>query len=352
MSAAPSVSEIESLIAFIGWITLSGASLLWLADVTRGRDSPRRTRPPRSAQEITGPRRSPQLTACELPAAQGYRGAAPVLTVKRPSEVERGPETTIVAKDAPAGDTVAAKKRGEETTALPSISLLGPLTVTGAKQSRGLRSATKELLVYLALHADGATADEMIEAIWPETDPRRARPRLWQAVAQARRILGNALIRQQDRYHLDRKRVTIDVDTLADVRAQENQAVGLERREQLDRALDLYRGEPLAGVDYPWAEPEIRRLRADYVELLEHAADARLDAGDPPAALEAAERGLAIDALDEKLWRLAMRAETALGMRESVSRRYTDLRRILDDRLGLEPDNDTRTLYRDLLGQR
>jgi DNA-binding SARP family transcriptional activator len=47
-----------------------------------------------------------------------------------------------------------------------------------------------------------------------------------------------------------------------------------------------------------------------------------------------------------------MQAETALGMRESVTRRYTELQRILDERLGLEPDNYTRTLYRELLGQR
>jgi DNA-binding SARP family transcriptional activator len=47
-----------------------------------------------------------------------------------------------------------------------------------------------------------------------------------------------------------------------------------------------------------------------------------------------------------------MQAETALGLRESVSRRYQELRRILDERLGLEPDNRTRTLYHELLGQR
>jgi hypothetical protein len=37
-----------------------------------------------------------------------------------------------------------------------------------------------------------------------------------------------------------------------------------------------------------------------------------------------------------------MRAETVVGMRDSVSRRYAELHRVLDGKLGLEPDVDAR----------
>jgi DNA-binding SARP family transcriptional activator len=47
-----------------------------------------------------------------------------------------------------------------------------------------------------------------------------------------------------------------------------------------------------------------------------------------------------------------MKAETQLGLRESVGRRYERLRGLLDEQLGLEPEAKTRALYRELLGQR
>jgi len=52
------------------------------------------------------------------------------------------------------------------------------------------------------------------------------------------------------------------------------------------------------------------------------------------------------------LWRLATQAESRLGLRESVGQRYEQLRRILDEQVGLQPESETRTLYCELLGQR
>jgi DNA-binding SARP family transcriptional activator len=47
-----------------------------------------------------------------------------------------------------------------------------------------------------------------------------------------------------------------------------------------------------------------------------------------------------------------MQAEGRLGLRDSVSKRYQQLRGLLDDQLGLEPERATRALYHELLGQR
>jgi DNA-binding SARP family transcriptional activator len=62
-------------------------------------------------------------------------------------------------------------------------------------------------------------------------------------------------------------------------------------------------------------------------------------------------RGIERDPLNERLWRTALEAEGTLGMRDAVERRYDELRRLLADRLGLEPGSETRSLYRRLLGQ-
>jgi DNA-binding SARP family transcriptional activator len=46
-----------------------------------------------------------------------------------------------------------------------------------------------------------------------------------------------------------------------------------------------------------------------------------------------------------------MRAESALGLRDAVVERYERLRAELEQRFGLEPEQETRVLYRRLLSQ-
>ena len=75
-----------------------------------------------------------------------------------------------------------------------------------------------------------------------------------------------------------------------------------------------------------------------------HASDAR-------GALQMADQAIALDGLHEPSWRLALQAEHALGLRESITRRYDELADALDEQLGLEPARETRVIYRQLLGQ-
>jgi two-component SAPR family response regulator len=77
-----------------------------------------------------------------------------------------------------------------------------------------------------------------------------------------------------------------------------------------------------------------------------------LTAGDANGALDAAQSGLDVDSLNAGLWRLAMQAESKLGLRESLANRYKRLCKLLDDQFGLDPQEATRSLYYELLGQR
>jgi DNA-binding SARP family transcriptional activator len=64
-----------------------------------------------------------------------------------------------------------------------------------------------------------------------------------------------------------------------------------------------------------------------------------------------AEQAIALDQFPEASWRLALQADYALGLRESITRRYDDLARSLDEQLGLQPTRETRVMYRQLLEQ-
>src|SRR5581483_8962247 len=122
-----------------------------------------------------------------------------------------------------------------------------------------------------------------------------------------------------------------------------------DERAALEAALSLFRGEPFTGIETDWAESEARRPVA--VDILKRTARLRLEVGEHAAALDAAERGIALDTLNEDLWRLALEAEGALGSREAITERYERLQHLLDEKLGLEPQRETRSLYRKLLAQ-
>jgi DNA-binding SARP family transcriptional activator len=236
----------------------------------------------------------------------------------------------------------------------PTISLLGPLTFSGTrKHLRGLRGPTKELLAYLAFHPAGAHRDQIIDALWPDQPPDQGRNRLWRAASDARSHFGEAIInRDGDHYRLNRTELTIDLDRLDQAASELEYANRPEElRTILERALALFKGEPLAGSDFPWAENEQRRLHALHLDLLERAGLVRLELGDPSGALADAETGLALEPYNEQLARVAMQAEAALGLRGAVIQRYEGLSQRLEDQLGLQPRRETRQLYRELLGQ-
>jgi DNA-binding SARP family transcriptional activator len=65
-----------------------------------------------------------------------------------------------------------------------------------------------------------------------------------------------------------------------------------------------------------------------------------------PKALQAAEQGIAIDRLHEPCWRLALKAEAVLGLRDAVATRYERLVAQLDDQLGVRPEAETVAIFR------
>jgi DNA-binding SARP family transcriptional activator len=234
-----------------------------------------------------------------------------------------------------------------DTRSSLSIAVLGPLEINGAQPIK--RAATNEMIAFLALHPAGATRDELTEALWPGQDPQRTQPRLYQSVSDARRALGHALVREHERYRLDRAAVSIDLDQLHQLLATTGDPE-LERHAQ-EEALSLWRGRPLAGSDYLWAEGFIHELHAALLDLLCRVGSGRLQAEDPRGALQAAERAISLDNLHEPSWCLALEADHALGLYSAVTKRYDALAHLLDEQLGLQPSHDTRMIYRQLLAQ-
>ncbi|MFL5958659.1 MAG: BTAD domain-containing putative transcriptional regulator [Gaiellaceae bacterium] len=342
-SAPLTIETIEGLTVWLLWLVAALFSLALLL-------TPRRARARLSVATV---RRSPGTSGRSPRPRDRPRSQPPSLVIvspERTADALMNGRTAAAEQPSPVEPAASAPDVALPTP--PQISVLGPLTISGGKRSRrGLRARALELIAYLALHPRPVHRDELLEAFWPSADPRLTRPRLRQAVRDARRLLGTAIVGEHESYWLDRAHADVDLDELERLLAAANMAEPENAQALMESALRLFHGEPLAGADYAWSEGEVRRVRATFVDVLEQVARHRLEAGEARAALEAAERGLEVDTLNESLWRLAMEAESALGLREAVAERYERLRTLLDERLGLEPAHETRLLHRGLLAQ-
>jgi DNA-binding SARP family transcriptional activator len=343
-SAPLTIETIEGLTILLLWLVAALLAIALLFALRPARVWPSVATVPRSRGTSSWPPRRARRPRSQLPSlviVSPERASAALADnrIAAPEQPSSGQHAALVS------DAIVLSTR-------PQISVLGPLTITGAKRSRrGLRARALELIVYLAFHPRPVQRDELLEAFWPGLDPRRTRPRLRQAVRDARRLLGSAIAGEHESYWLDRAHADVDLDEVERLLAAANTAEPDDAQALMEDALGLFRGEPLAGADYAWSESELPRLRATFVDLLEQVGRRRLEAGEPRAALDAAERGLDVDTLNESLWRLAMEAESELGLREAVSERYERLRAMLGERLGLEPAQETRHLHRNLLAQ-
>src|SRR5262249_53437788 len=121
------------------------------------------------------------------------------------------------------------------------------------------------LLAFLAHHRETAQSREvLIEMFWPEGEPEAGRNNLSKALSLLRQQLEEAtVLATRATVQLD-PRTTTDVDDFRATLARAASAKGASRRETLARALELYKGEFLAGHYQDWIAPERDRLRASF----------------------------------------------------------------------------------------
>jgi DNA-binding SARP family transcriptional activator len=221
----------------------------------------------------------------------------------------------------------------------PEITLDGqPLTLS--------RRKSRALVYYLAAHAQPLTRDHLLAFFWPDADRPSAQQTLRTTLHGLRKALGAALI-------VEDVTLALASDAEVDVRQFEaNLQSPIPNLQFLTSTLGLYRGDFLAGFTLPdtpvfddWAASQreyYRRLAARGLTALSRQHEA---AQNFTAALDALDRALAFDPLQEDLQRAALRLLYLSGDRAGAVRRYEALRKLLDDEMGVPPMAETRALY-------
>ena len=226
------------------------------------------------------------------------------------------------------------------------------VTVQGAKQ--------RTLLTLLAVRVPHAvSAESAAEALRPAAAPAEAMSSLQVTVSRLRRSLGAAgaaLETVASGYRLAVEADAIDARRfemlIGRARAARMEGDAATARRLLDDALRLWRGPPLADVEFEsFAQGEIARLEELRVAALEERIDARLAEGDHALVVAELEQLSVEHPARERLVGLLMLALYRCGRQTDALEVYTRGRLRLDEELGLEPSPQLQRLQEAILRQ-
>lgn len=201
----------------------------------------------------------------------------------------------------------------------------------------------RALIACLALAPKAGWPRERLTALlWGDRDEEQARASLRQALAELRRSFGDPSPIDSDRERVKLRSDFISVDALEFVR--------LAEAGDAEAAAKLYLGPLLDGISLPndafneWLFVERNRLHHRAIDVL--AALVASQTG--KSALMTAQRLDQLDPLREETQRTLMRLYAGLGQRAQALRQFELCRERLQRELGIEPESETKQLYRSI----
>jgi len=251
-------------------------------------------------------------------------------------------------------EPAAAEAVGDETARLLAVDILGPYRIAflGEAVTTGLRSRAKLLLAWSLLRPEGATIDEIVDALWPNTAPDRLLKQFWYPLGDLRTFFRGSddtsldvLEKVGEHYRPNPEEINCDLWEFQSALGQAARAGDDEQaRAALARAVDAYGGDLLAGLDYPWVEAARQDLHRRAVDAHLRLAELEDQAGRPDAAIDVLERVVGLDRYAEEPYRRLMTLQAAQGRLDAVAATWRLLQRRLAE-LDLDVDDATARLY-------
>jgi predicted ATPase/DNA-binding SARP family transcriptional activator len=216
------------------------------------------------------------------------------------------------------------------------------------------------LVAYLAVTGECHTREALITLLWPELEPSRARAGLRRNLSRLRKALGGEwLVADRETVGTDPDAdFWLDVDQFRHL-LQAWQEHGHSQAEvcpqcldTLAQAVELYRGDFLEGFtlrDSPTFDEfqffQTEGLRRELASALERLVRGHSAQGNYEPAISYARRWLALDPLHEPVHRHLMQLYAWSDQRAAALRQYTECEGVLQEELGVEPEQETTQLY-------
>jgi DNA-binding SARP family transcriptional activator/streptogramin lyase len=235
--------------------------------------------------------------------------------------------------------------------------ILGPLQVLADDRQIVLGAAQqREVLAILLLHrGEVVSVDRIVDELWGERPPNRATKTVQVYVSRLRKALGDGvLVTRGGGYALELNGASVDADRFSRLADAGRKALDNgdpeAASETLTAALDLWRGPPLADFAYePFAQKEAARLEELRLVTLEDRAEADLALGQHVELAPELEALVREHPTRERLLEGLMLALYRSGRQVEALDAYRDARRMLDEKLGLEPGSRLQELEQSIL---
>jgi DNA-binding SARP family transcriptional activator len=251
-----------------------------------------------------------------------------------------------------------------------SISLLGPLRVAldGEYVNRFEADTARALLAYLAMNVGTVFQRNMLAGLlWPDQSEPAARRNLRQALSRLRSAIGDReaappfLSVTHTMIHFNpASSYELDVDTFTTMLAAVQQhphsdmASCLSCHRHLERAVELYRGNFLEGFEVEsilfreWLVAKREKLHRQAIEALYQLAAYYESLGEYGKAQYYARRQVALEPWREEAHAQLIRTLALDDQRKAALDQYEECRRVLFEKLGVEPAREVAALYRQL----
>jgi predicted ATPase/two-component SAPR family response regulator len=226
------------------------------------------------------------------------------------------------------------------------------------------RRKTQALFKFLLLQRGRVvTIDQILDALYPDSNPQKAAGNLRTHISRLRRILEPDLKRGQDsRFILNvRGGYIFREDAPCWIDAEEFQHLALEGQKleteqqweealrRYKQAVELYRGDLLIEDRYEsWAEVLSRRWQERYLEVLSHLAECYAHLGRYEQAVECCQKILEIEPYRESAYRQLMLYLCWLGEQGKAIHAYKQCVQALQEHLAVRPSLKTRELWKQI----
>jgi ABC-type oligopeptide transport system substrate-binding subunit/DNA-binding SARP family transcriptional activator/predicted Ser/Thr protein kinase len=216
------------------------------------------------------------------------------------------------------------------------------------------------LLAYLGITRECHNREALVTLLWPESEPGRARAILRRNLSVLKKALSNDYLlvdRETIGLNLE-KNIWLDVDQFHHLLASwkehghSQDEICPECLPSLAEAVGLYKGDFLEGFslrDSPnfddWQFFQTQGLRQELATGLERLVRGYSPLGRFKTAIPHAQRWVALDPMHEPAQRYLMRLYAWSGQHAAALRQYEDCHRILQEELGVPPEDETTQLY-------
>lgn len=230
--------------------------------------------------------------------------------------------------------------------------ILGPLEVVDEGRAVKLGgSKQRSLLAFLLLNSNHVVSrDRLIDELWGEQPPDTATTVIQVHVSQLRKALGrDVIVTQTPGYLIQVRDGELDLDRFERAIAEAQSVPPADASVLLREALALWRGSPLAELDVPFAHAAGARLDEQRLAALEQRIDADLALGRHAQLVPELEGLVREHPLRERLRGQLMLVLYRCGRQADALEVYRSGRRLLDEELGLKPDDELQRLERAIL---